>query len=455
MGLGLHGGGLATARWFAEHGAYVTVTDLKAPELLEASLKKLEDLPRERLHFTLGRHEENDFLQADMVIKNPAVPKGSPYLKLAKRVESDISMFLTLNRRPLIAVTGSKGKSTVVSALYHTIKALYPGAMLGGNITVNPLLFADAASEPGEDPVILELSSWQLGDLADPGLLKPRLAIITNIMHDHQNSYPSMEAYVDDKARIYAGQGREDLAILNGEDPWYGKFRREAPGRVLTFFSSPPPAMGGQHDAAAWLNDRGEGWLRHEGGEEQILPADILLPGEHNRLNLLVAAAALRSFGLSTDVILDGMARFPGVAHRLELVRERQGVRWYNDSTATIPEACAGAVKSFPGDIILICGGTDKKLDFTELEKVIARPKRIILLQGSATDRLLPLLKEKEISFDGPYPALLEAVQKADEAAARGDVVLFSPGATSFGMFVNEFDRGNQFRAMVTALDEQ
>ncbi len=458
MGLGLHGGGLSSARWFVEHGADVTITDLKEQAQLEGSLNKLSDLPRERLRYTLGQHEEIDFLQADMVIKNPAVPKKSPFLQLAKRVETDISIFLGLNKRPVIAVTGSKGKSTVVSAIYHTMKEAYPETKLGGNITVNPLSFADDAAVEREDPVILELSSWQLGDLSGRGILKPKIAVITNIMHDHQNSYPSMEAYVSDKALIYADQDDNDYTILYGENPWFDRFQRESSGRIVPVYHSPPASGRNKVPLSAWIDPEGEGLFAPLPGPgelgstpvESLLPPDLALPGRHNRLNLLFAATVLRLFGLPAEKISRGLSRFPGIAHRLELVCEKRGVRWYNDSTATIPEACAGALESFSEPIILICGGTDKKLDFTELEKVIEKPKAIILLEGTATDRLLLILEKRRIPYTGPFPALKEAVDAASAAARRGDVVLFSPGATSFGMFVNEFDRGEQFRSLAS-----
>ncbi|MCX8014146.1 MAG: Mur ligase family protein, partial [Rectinema sp.] len=210
MGLGLHGGGVASARFFARLGARVTVTDLRGPEVLAPSLKALEGLD---IHYVLGQHRDEDFAQADFVIKNPAVRPDSPYLQKAHRVETDISIFLAHSASPLIAVTGSKGKSTTASALAHVLKESGRPVLLGGNITVSPLDFLDKTSP--EVTVVLELSSWQLGDLRNRALLKPRVAILTCIYPDHLNYYGTMEAYVADKKVLFDSQTNEEWAVCN------------------------------------------------------------------------------------------------------------------------------------------------------------------------------------------------------------------------------------------------
>jgi len=445
MGLGLHGGGLASARFFIEEGAEVTVTDLRDEKILGPSIRKLTPFP---VRFVLGRHEMSDFSEADIVVKNPAVPASSPYLKTAARVESDISIFLRHNNRPIIAVTGSKGKSTVVSAMFHAIQVRYPEARLGGNITVSPLTFIDECRTESDAPVILELSSWQLADLRGKGLLKPVVSLITNIMHDHQNSYDSMEAYVADKKIIYADQTKEAYTVINGDDPWSAEFASETPAKPIPFFRDENAARG----VSAWLAEDGSGWYRDTSGKEKILPAHIAICGEHNRLNLLSAALVLKLFGITGSDIKERLAGFRGIPHRLELLTEKRQVRWYNDSASTIPEATAVAVKSFSAPLILITGGTDKNLDFSPLESYAAVPKKMILLEGSASDKMADILKSRDLPFSGPFGSLKEAVRCAEEEAAPGDVVLFSPGATSFGMFLNEFDRGDQFKALVGSL---
>jgi UDP-N-acetylmuramoylalanine--D-glutamate ligase len=448
MGLGLHGGGIASARFFLSRGADVTITDLRDESILRPSL---EQLSAWNFRQVFGRHERSDFSHAEIVIKNPAVPITSPYLQEAKVVETDISIFLRHNRRPIIAVTGTKGKSTVVSAIHHAALMRFPEAKLGGNITVSPLTFLDEAAIPGEAPVILELSSWQLADLAGKELLKPAVAVITNIMHDHQDRYSNMEAYVADKRIIYSRQEHTDWTVVNGEDGWGEQFAGESRGRIFRFYGNRKERPSDRELPAAWLNGDGEGLFcgGAESPEELVVPKETAVHGSHNRLNLLIAASALRLFGMAPEEISRRTATFSGIPHRLELVDDTCGIRWFNDSAATIPEATASAVKGFREPLILITGGTDKELDYGPYLACASIPREIFLLDGSATDILTGLLKKAGIPFHGPYRSLKQAVLDAADLARPGDVVLFSPGATSFGMFLNEFDRGNQFRKLV------
>ncbi len=445
MGLGLHGGGLASARFFAEHGATVTVTDLRDKSTLAPTVEKLSDLP---IRFVLGRHEEDDFSKADLVIKNPAVPRSSKYLQLAGQIETDISVFLRLNRRPVLAITGSKGKSTTVSALHRILRAADPEALLGGNITVSPLTFVEKCRWSSDSPVILELSSWQLADIKPAELLKARIAAVTNIMTDHQNSYSSMQEYVDDKARIFTGQTAEEYSICFYDDE-YGRFFAEStPGRPLYYSAAPLPEELGD---AAFLRD-GCGYLRREGQLQELVPQRVHIAGTHNKLNLLVAATTAALWGVPPDTIRTEAAGFSGIEHRMELVRELDGVRWYNDSAATIPDATAAAIKSLAGRVHLITGGTDKKLDFAPLDEVLDLPASIHLLEGSASIHMQKKMQDRQIPYYGPFGNLQAAVFSAFEQATPGDTVLFSPGATSFGMFLNEFDRGRSFKSMVAQL---
>jgi len=445
MGLGLHGGGVASAAFFASHGAVVTVTDLRGEAELAASIETLSPYP---VRYVLGRHDERDFREADVVIKNPAVPPSSPFLAAARHIETDISVFLRLNSRPIAAITGSKGKSTVASALHHAISQTFPFARLGGNITVSPLSFiGQLASAPLETPVVLELSSWQLSDLRGKGVLLPRIAAITNILPDHQNRYHSIEEYVDDKRLIYADQSADDVTLCNFDDPYGRAFARETGARARLFSARglPEGAEGG------WLEGR-IGLVREGGRVDEVLPEQAKLPGPHNRLNLLVAGLAARFMGVPSAVIRERLASFEGIPHRLSFVREWQGIRFYNDSAATIPEATVAALTSFAGPVILIAGGTDKSLDFAVFRSVAARPKEIVLLSGSATAKAIAVLGQAGRSYHGPFASLDAALASALEHAEPGDTVLFSPGCTSFEMFRNEFDRGLTFVSLVQAL---
>jgi UDP-N-acetylmuramoylalanine--D-glutamate ligase len=502
MGLGLHGGGLESARYLARRGAEVTVTDLQDERTLAPSIEKLEeaaagDRPAFPVRYVLGRHETADFRRAGMVIKNPAVRPDSPFLTAAREagalIETDISLFLAGSPARLLAVTGSKGKSTAASALHWVLAAAREGggpalprsappgtalpgrAWLGGNITASPLGFLDGLS--AADDVVLELSSWQLGDLRDRrrnggtagaggrALLKPRCAVLTAIMPDHLDRYDTMDAYVADKRVIYQGQDGEDATVA-GDDEWGGSFRRESPGRPLVYGEGPPPegVPGGWLDGPggpglARLRDSPPPGTRagmppgtRAGETVEVVPPRLLTPGLHQKKNLLAAALARLDLGLPPAFIRESLGRFPGIPHRLEFFHEAGGVRFYNDSAATIPEAAAAALAAFGTPVILVAGGADKRLDFGPLARAAAGAKAVVLLAGTGSGKLKSLLAGQGVPCRGPFDDLDRAVQAALEAAVPGDTVVLSPGCASFGMFLNEFDRGGKWREAVRRL---
>ena len=460
MGLGLHGGGIESARYLAGLGAELTVTDLRDEKALAPSMEKLMSVP---IRYVLGKHDIEDFLKADIVIKNPGVHADSPYLKAAKCIETDISLFLAACPAKILAVTGSKGKSTVSSALYHVLNeslekkaGLTKGKVyLGGNITISPLSFLNALNE--NDTVALELSSWQLGDLRGKNLLKPRAAIITPIMKDHLDSYASMEAYINDKRLIYQNQDNEDATIAK-DDEWGRSFLGESRGRALVYSDKPleKGASGG------WISGtEAPGYARlwessnikeKPGNVVEVVPGHPLVPGLHQKLNLMAAALTLLDLGLDAGFIKDCLGRFPGIEHRLEFFHESGGIRFYNDSAATIPEAAAAAIMAFDRTPLLVTGGTDKGLDFTPLARAAAKARGIVLLAGTGTEKLKALLDRQNTGYRGPFDSLDAAIRAVLETAIPGDIVLLSPGCTSFGMFHNETDRGLKWKEGVRNL---
>ncbi|MDR3277005.1 MAG: UDP-N-acetylmuramoyl-L-alanine--D-glutamate ligase [Treponema sp.] len=462
MGLGLNGGGLESALYLARRGAELRVTDLRDEKVLGPSLEKLQAAGG-NFRLVLGRHDMEDFRWADMVIKNPGVRPDSPYLQVCRRIETDISLFLMGNPARLLAVTGSKGKSGTASALHWVLAQAREGgrlpgkAYLGGNITVSPLSFLDDLS--ADDNVVLELSSWQLGDLRGRGLLKPRTAVLTAIMPDHLDRYGSMEEYVADKRLIYHDQGPGDLTVVPAGD-WGDRFLKESPARVLAYGDRDRlPADG----AGAWLEgergqERGLARLVPGGPVLEAVPEALLTPGAHQKHNFLAAALALLDLGLQADFVREGLGSFPGIEDRLEFFREAAGVRYYNDSAATIPEAAAAAVEAFEGPLVLVAGGADKNLDFGPLAETLAgaqgagRLRGLVLLAGAGSDRLIPLLDRAGVPFMGPAASAEEAALLAIEVARPGDRVVLSPGCTSFGMFQNEFDRGRKWKEAVLGL---
>jgi UDP-N-acetylmuramoylalanine--D-glutamate ligase len=254
---------------------------------------------------------------------------------------------------------------------------------------------------------------------------------------------------VADKRLIYRGQDRRDATIA-GEDPWGRSFLGETPGRPLVYAEEalPPGVAGG------WvLSPQGPGVVRLPSGEVlEAVPEALLVPGYHQKKNLLAAALALLDLGLPPDLVREGLGTFPGIEHRLEFFHESRGIRFYNDTAATIPEAVEAAVRAFDPPPILVAGGTDKNLDQSPLVRAAGRAKALVLLAGTGSDKLTVLLRQGGISFRGPFDSVDAAVRSALETAEPGDVVVLSPGCASFGMFLNEFDRGRRWKEAVRRL---
>lgn len=507
MGLGLNGGGEAAVRFFLRHGAFVTVTDMKTSEQLAPTIKRLNNDPtldKDRFSYILGCHKIEDFADADCVIKNPGVKiQGNKYLAVAKKIESDISIFLHFTKAPIIAVTGSKGKSSTVSALDFGLRNAGFKAFLGGNITVSPLTFLERTD--GTTPVVLELSSWQLADLRGRKALKPKIAIITKIMPDHQNWYGNMESYVADKKLIYADQDSSDFTILDFDEDdylkdcenpepgckcWGDVFAKETKGTVLRYskYALPKEVMGAFQKADG---KQTEGFLQLPEGfvpekalmfsekdnEVQKVMGRLEVPGDHMKTNVLNASLAMRLMSVAPKQICAIMGTWKGISHRLEKFHDwtskENGIKFsfYNDSCATVPEAAAAASQAFGRKVILLTGGTDKNLNFEPLAKVLRGeggseakyvPLQTYLLAGNGTEKLIQLVQPSK-KILGPFDSLeiMLGMLKSnlqDSSAPRifnwyeGDdplPVVFSPGATSFGMFTNEFDRGNKFKDAV------
>lgn len=464
MGLGVHGGGLGVARFLLRQGALVTVTDLRRPEELADTLQALAGEP---VTYVLGEHRLEDFRRADMVVRNPAVPRESPFLEEARRhgvpIEMEMTLFFALCPAPIVGITGTKGKSTTTALLGEIVRRHDPGAVVAGNIRVSAL---EALPQIGpRTPVVLELSSWQLEGLGERGMA-PQLAVVTNLSPDHLNRYPSWESYVEAKKQIYRAQRADDRLILNAEDAVVRDFRLDAPSQVSWFGVELQPhgrsalrAGNGRvlplGNGAALIAEGVVTWVGADGAAQPICPAsDIALPGRHNRANVLAAAAAASLLGLPAAVIAAGIAAFRGLPDRLEVVRVLDGVTYINDTTSTAPAATVAALQALEQPVVLIAGGADKALEFGGLAAAAAGVRAILLLEGTATDKLEQALREAGAGprVVGRFDSLPAAVQRAREIARPGDAVLLSPGCASFGMFRHEFERGEHFRQAVAAL---
>jgi UDP-N-acetylmuramoylalanine--D-glutamate ligase len=429
MGLGLLGRGVNDVRFLAEHGARLTVTDLKPAGELAPSLDRLADL--DGIRYVLGEHRLEDFRGADFVLKAAGVPRNSPYVAEAHAhgvpVEMDESLFAKVagvgaDAVRLAGVTGTRGKTTTTLMLHRILEEAGLRPHLGGNIRdVATLPLLDVVA-PG-DIVVLELSSWQLQGFGEAGI-SPRVAVFTNFLPDHLNYYGGdMEAYFADKANV---------------------FRFQQPGDVLV-------AGPGAADEIAARGFRPRAELRVVG---DLDPAwRLRVPGAHNRANAALAAEAARAFSVDDETIRRALESFEGVADRLQMVRELRGVRYVNDTTSTTPDALAAALEALApdaGGIVLIAGGADKGLAYDEAARAITeRTKAVVALPGKATEKLLAELDGVPVRHAA---SMAEAVAEAVAVAREGDVVLLSPGAASFGLFENEFDRGSRFVAAVAAL---
>ncbi|MFW5843228.1 MAG: UDP-N-acetylmuramoyl-L-alanine--D-glutamate ligase, partial [Spirochaetota bacterium] len=440
MGLGLHGGGVAATRFLVSQGAEVTVTDLRDEGRLASSLEDIAGLP---VRLVLGRHEDGDFTGADFVLKNPAVPRHSPYLEKAKRIETDLSLFLRRFSGPVLAVTGTKGKSTTAGALHYGLTRGGVPAKLGGNITISPLTFL--GEEPGDYPVVLELSSFQLGDLTmvdgGIGVLVPRIGVITSFFRDHQDYYGSMERYFADKAILAAAVPPEGSVVL-GATGEYGR-RFSLASRAPVYWADAGPGWGAPARApGVALTDHGVSLVVPSRGAD---PLEIPLPegtprAGPLRLNYGMTLLSLFLYGVEPEILPRCLEGFTGVEHRLEYCGTVGGCPVYNDSAATVPEATLAAVRSFSVPVRLIAGGTDKILDYGALAEAAAEAAGTYFLEGSATEKMLAAVSGSGGSafIGGPFGSLGECLDAALGDAAAGEVIVFSPGCASFEKFDNE-----------------
>lgn len=448
MGLGRFGGGVDVARFAVEAGGHVVVTDGATEEQLAESVRQLSDVGD--IELKLGGHDPADFARADTVVVNPAVRPDHPLLEIARQeghvVTSQIGLFFQMCPALIVGITGANGKSTTASLTAHLLEgAVGQGAAaeetnvwLGGNIGHRPLLGTLAQLKP-QDVVVLELSSFQLEQLAEVGRA-PGIALLTNLTPNHLDRHGTFEAYCAAKENIFRLQRRDGqrpaISIFNAEDPiageWFGKYRDQS-GRTCVTYSA--------DDVAPSVRER------------------FVLPGRANLSNLAGAITIARQFGVSDEAITKVLPDFKALPHRLELVATVDGVRWYNDSIATTPESAMVALEAFDEPRVLIAGGYDKNISFDELGERIAKQAKAVVLIGQTAGKIAQAVqagcegaRQVPVSFAA---SLDEAVQVARRWAARGDVVLLSPACASYDMFDNFQERGQRFVHLVRQLGDQ
>jgi len=425
MGLGLLGRGVGDARYLAECGADLIVTDLKTSEQLAESVAQLEGF--KNITFALGEHRLEDFVGRDLTLKAAGVPLDSIYIAEAKKngipVRMSADLLMELSGVQAIGVTGTRGKSTVTHMIADIMKAAGKLVLLGGNVrgVSNLELLREATPEHIS---VLELDSWQCQGLGEANI-SPQIAVFTTFYSDHQNYYKNDPAqYLLDKAQIFLHQDPDDTLVIGSQC---------APTLIEAF---------------------GDNILANiviAGADK--LPAEwtLQIPGEHNRYDAAIALAAAHAYGIDDAVSRRALESFAGVPGRLELVAEKNGVKIYNDTNSTTPEATLAAIEALTPHtshltprIILIMGGADKDLDMSKLIAELPKVKKVILLAGTGTDRI-----KTEMPTGMIYHTIRDAVDAAFASADHGDTILFSPAFASFGMFKNEYDRGDQFNALI------
>ena len=435
--IGLAREGVDLARFLSAHGAEVTVTDVKSADALGESIAALDGT---NVAFHVGGHELTDVDRADVVYASPGVPPENAVLARARergvRVSSLVELFFALCPAPIVGITGSAGKSTTTSLLGDMFTRAERDVFVGGNIGRPLLGKLEAMSE--RSWVVMELSSFQL----EPLRQSPHIALITNVTPNHLDRHPTMEAYWEAKGQILAHQAASDVAILNADDAWS---QRYAPvGRVLRF--SLEGTVEGAYTA-------GEQVMLL--GEPLLLTSEIPLRGRHNVANVLAAVATAHAAGIQREAMVAAIRTFEGVAHRLQTVARRNGVVFVDDSIATAPERSIAALRAYEREpLVLIAGGRDKHLPMEEWARLIVRRVKHVVLLGEMSELVAGALREVDPGYRSLSWAtdMDQAVAQAADVAKDGDVVLLSPGGTSYDMYTDFEERGRDFARAVSGL---
>ncbi len=428
VGLGRQGGGVDAVRFFHRLGAEILITDLKSETELSASLEQLKGLD---FKTRLGGHSRQDFENADFILKGPSVPWNSEYIRagLEKNIPvyDNISLFFQISpSKKIIGITGTRGKTTTTHMIYSYLRKKKRVYLLG-NIPGSENLMSLFKIKPG-DWVVMELSSWQLS-----GLHKikksPKYAVFTNFYPDHLNFYPDLESYFFDKSAIFRYQKDKDFLIAN----------KTLKDKILKY-----------HPCSKIL------WF-----SKKDFPDDLAyLLGEHNRENAAAALLLLHKvLGFPQSEVIRHLKNFKPVDFRLQKVKEYKNIIFINDTTSTTPVAAEKAIEALAGKkIFLVLGGNSKGLDFSNLLKKLEKVEKIFLLPGSFTDQILPEIKKRypeKLLYNQPFENLQDLLVKAVALAEEQKeqvYLLFSPAATSFAQFQNEFDRGRKFNQVLFQL---
>src|SRR6266567_1946209 len=438
--VGLGKSGVASALFLKAHGARVTVSDTKTGDELHSEIPVLLD---HGITVETGGHGERTFRGQDLIVVSPGIPLDAPALVQARAlggsVIGEMELAARFLRGPIVAITGSNGKTTTTTLTGEIMTAGGFSALVGGNIGTPAIALAERATP--ESVIVLEVSSFQLETIHS---FRPKVAVILNVTPDHLDRHRTFEAYVDAKARILENQQSADLAVLNAADPTCVAMAARTKAQVFWFSRQKEVQQG------AWVLDGNI--LFREGAQQReiMLVSEIPLKGAHNLENVLAAVCAGALMGCAAEKIRQAVREFKAVEHRLEHVATIRGVDYYNDSKATNVDATIKALESFPANIHLILGGKDKGSDYTVLNDLLRqRVKRVYTIGAAAAKIESQVRPAARIDHSGTLEA---AVQRASASAQPGDIVLLAPACASFDQFRNYEHRGKLFKELVQRL---
>jgi UDP-N-acetylmuramoylalanine--D-glutamate ligase len=436
--VGLGKSGVASALFLKAHGAKVTVSDTKSGDELRNEIPVLLD---HGITVETGGHGDRTFRGQDLIVVSPGVPVDAPPLvqarALGEAVIGEIELAALFLPGPIVAITGSNGKTTTTTLTGEIMTAAGFPALVGGNIGTPAISLAERAKP--ETVIVLEVSSFQLETIQT---FRPKVAVVLNVTPDHLDRHRTFEVYVEAKARMFENQQGSDFAVLNADDPTCVAMAARTRGQVFWFSRQKEVQQG------AGVRD-GNIVFRDGAGQRQILPvSEVPLKGAHNLENVLAAVCAGALMGCAPEKIQQAVRDFKAVEHRLEFVATLRGVDYYNDSKATNVDATIKALESFPANIHLILGGKDKGSDYTVLNDLLRQRVKRVYTIGAASAKI-----ESQIKAEVVHAETLEnAIRKANADAQPGDVVLLAPACASFDQFKNYEHRGKVFKETVRTL---
>jgi len=435
--VGLGQSGLAAARFVKSKGARVTVSDSKTLEELKDQIPRLLE---EGIAVETGRHGERTFQNQDLIVVSPGVPLEGLPLPPSRRAKviGEIELAAQFIPGPILAITGSNGKTTTTALVGEVVKNGGFPTLVGGNIGTPAISLVAEATD--DTVVVLEVSSFQLETIRS---FRPHIAVVLNITPDHLDRHGTFAAYRDAKARIFENQQADDFAVLNADDPSSGELRTRTRAQIFWFSRKQVP------DQGAYVRE-GRIFFRRAGSQREIMPvSDISLPGAHNLENVLAAVCAGVLAEVEPGRIRKAVGEFRAVEHRLEYVASLRGVAYYNDSKATNVDATIKALESFPANIRLILGGKDKASDYRQLNDLLRERVKSVYTIGAAAGKIESQIQGTEVVH---AETLENAIRRAAAAAESGDIVLLAPACASFDQFRNYEHRGKVFKQVVRSL---